>query len=149
MMYNNIIIIRPKSICVDLSATTPQELILGLTIGIATGITVLVVIIAICLVIIIVVACYCQKKQLKLKQKYKDDVTCEKITVIKKEVNKLNPDCSDQDRIKNILNDLDEVKKYVRTASDSSSDDTEQLDLEGIEQALRGLLSKTVQKKPQ
>lgn len=37
-------------------------------------------------------------------------------------------------------------EKIHSTASDSSSDDTEQLDLEGIEQALRDLPSKTVQK---
>ena len=86
--------------------------------------------------IIVAVTCYCQKKQLKLKQKNKDDITCEKITYIKDKVEE--QDCSDKERI---LAKLKELEEFVRTAPDSSSDDTEQSDLAHIEQTLGNLLS--------
>jgi hypothetical protein len=129
-------------LCVDVGATTPQQMIVSLTIGVAAGCSILVVIIVICIAILIAVVCYCQKKQLKLKQQGRDDVVCEKLTNIKDKVDDL--DCSDKDRIGNILDKLKDVQDYIRTASDSPSGDTESLDLVGIEQVVRVLFSKTI-----
>jgi uncharacterized membrane protein len=131
-------------LCVDVGATTPQQMIDSLIIGVAAGWTILVVIIAIFVVIMVVVVCYCQRKQQKLKQQRRDDVVCERLTSIKDKVDDL--DCSDKDRIDSILDKLKDVQNYIRTASDSPSGDTEQLDLVGIEHAVEHLVSKLKKK---
>ena len=156
--------------CTELGATTPEQPINNLTMGISAnertingltvGISIAgVILVAVLATIAIAVICYYQKRQLRKdcehnkkmmisNQKHYKKITLQEVTHAKENVDLLDTDTIDKElksklisRIKENLQNLESHINSASIESDDGSDDTSQVDLIQIDKDLEKILS--------